>query len=109
MFTNLQLTDAGTYSVVITNTYGSATSSNVYLTVNSAGVSLALYSGITIDGVVGLTYDIQYNSDLSNPNGWQGLASVTLGVPTELWFDVQPSFHQPHRYYRVVPGPITIP
>jgi hypothetical protein len=108
VLTNLQLTNAGNYSVVVTNAYGSITSSNAYLTMNPAGVSLALYSGITIDGVVGLTYGIQYSTDLSNTNGWRGMANVTLSVPIELWFDVQPA-NQPQRYYRVVPGPITIP
>jgi hypothetical protein len=105
---NLQATNAGIYSVVITNTYGSTTSSNAYLTVNPAGVSLALYSGITIDGVVGLTYGIQSNTDLSNTNGWWGMVNVTLSVPTMLWFDMQPA-NQPQRYYRVVPGPISLP
>ena len=108
VLTNLQLTDAGNYSVVVTNAYGSTTSSNAYLTMNPAGVSLALYSGITIDGVVGLTYGIQYSTDLSNTNGWRGMANVTLGTPTQLWFDVQPA-SQPQRYYRVVPGPISVP
>jgi hypothetical protein len=108
VLTNLQLTNAGNYSVVITNAYGSTTSSSAYLTMNPAGVSLALYSGITIDGVVGLTYGIQYSTDLSNTNGWQGMANVSLGAPNELWFDVQPA-NQPQRYYRVVPGPISIP
>ena len=108
MLTNLQLTNAGNYSVVVTNAYGSAASSNAYLTVNPAGVSLTLYSGITIDGVVGLTYGIQYSTDLSNTNGWRGMVNVTLGTPTELWFDVQPA-SQPQRYYRVVPGPISVP
>ena len=108
LLTNLQAADAGNYSVVVTNDVGSATSSNAYLTVNPAGVSLALYSGITIDGVVGLTYGIQYSTDLSNTNSWKGLANVTLGVPTMLWFDLQPA-NQPRRYYRVVPGPISIP
>jgi hypothetical protein len=108
ILTNLQATNAGNYSVVVSNAYGSTTSSNAYLTVNPAGVSLALYSGITIDGVVGLTYGIQYSTDLSNTNGWRGMANVTLNVPTELWFDVQPA-SQPRRYYRVVPGPISVP
>jgi hypothetical protein len=108
ILTNLQATNAGNYSVVVSNDCGSTTSSNAYLMVNPAGVSLALYSGITIDGVVGLTYGIQYSADLSNTNGWQGMANVTLSVPTELWFDVQPA-NQPQRYYRVMPGPISIP
>jgi hypothetical protein len=108
VLTNLQLSDAGTYSVVVTNSLGSTTSSNAYLMMNPAGVSLALYAGVTIDGVVGLTYGIQFSTNLSNTNSWQGLVNVTLSVPTELWFDVQPA-SQPQRYYRVVPGPISIP
>lgn len=78
------------------------------LTSTRADVSLALYSGITIDGVVGLTYGIHYSADLSNKNGWQGMANVTLGAPTQLWFDLQPA-NQLQRYYRVVPGRISIP
>ena len=85
-----------------------ATSSNAYLTVNPSGVSLALYSGITIDGVVGLTYGIQCSTNLSNTNCWRGMVNVTLSTPTELWFDVQPA-NQARRFYRVVPGPISIP
>jgi hypothetical protein len=108
LLTNLQATNAGNYSVVISNDYGSVISSNAYLTVNPAGVSLALYSGITIDGVVGLTYGIQYSTNLSNTNGWRGLANVTLGVSPQLWFDLQP-VNQSQRYYRIVPGPISIP
>jgi hypothetical protein len=108
VLTNLQLTDAGNYSVMVTNAYGSATSSSAYLTMNPSGVSLALHSGITIDGVVGLTYGIQYSIDLSNTNGWRGMVNITLTAPTQLWFDVQPA-SQPQRYYRVVPGPISIP
>jgi len=104
----LQVTSAGTYSVLVTNSYGSTTSSNAYLTINPAGVSLGLYSGITIDGVVGLTYGVQCSTNLSDTNGWRGLANITLSIPTQLWFDVQ-SGGQPQRYYRIVPGPISIP
>jgi len=106
--TNLQATNAGNYSVIVSNSVGSTISSNAYLTVNPAGVSLALYAGITIDGVVGLTYGIQYSTNLSNTTGWRGMANVTLSVTPQLWFDLQP-VTQPQRYYRVVPGPITIP
>jgi len=109
VLTNLQLTNAGNYSVVVTNAYGSTASSNAYLTMNPAGVSLALYPGVTIDGVVGLTYGIQYTTDLSNTNSWKGLVNVPLSAPTMLWFDTQPAMSQPQRYYRVVPGPISIP
>jgi hypothetical protein len=44
-------------------------SSNACLTMNPAGVSVTVYAGITIEGVVGLTYGIQCNTNLSNTNG----------------------------------------
>jgi len=108
VLTNLQITNAGAYSVVITGAYGSVTSNPAILTMNPAGGSLALYAGVTIQGVVGLTYGIQYNTDLSDTNGWRGRVNVTLSTPTELWFDLQPA-NQAKRFYRVVPGPISIP
>jgi hypothetical protein len=108
VLTNLQATNAGRYTVVVTNAAGSITSSNAYLTIYPSGVFVALHSGITIEGAVGLTYGIRYSTDLSNTNGWQGLANVTLSAPTELWLDAQPATRQ-QRYYLVVPGPIPIP
>jgi Concanavalin A-like lectin/glucanases superfamily/Immunoglobulin I-set domain/NHL repeat len=105
---DLQFTNAGAYTVVISNLYGSMTSTPAILTVNPSGVSLALYSGLTIIGVPGLTYGIQYSTNLSNTNDWLGLANVTLSQTNELWFDLQPANLQV-RYYRVVPGPISIP
>ncbi len=108
VLTNLQMTAAGAYMVVVTNPYGVATSAPAHLTMNPAGISLALYAGITIEGVPGLTYGIQCNTHLSNTNGWLGIVNVALSSPTELWFDLQPAT-QPQRYYRVVPGPIPLP
>ncbi len=71
-------------------------------------MTLPLYSGVTIDGVVGQIYGIQCSTNLSNTNGWQGLVNIPLSSPTQLWFDLQPAT-QAQRYYRVVPGPISIP
>jgi hypothetical protein len=87
---------------------GTVTSDQAVLTVNPAGVSLGMYAGVTIDGVVGLTYGVQYTTDLSNTNSWRGLANVTLGTSPQLWFDLQ-SVTQRQRFYQVVPGPITVP
>src|ERR1035437_3159761 len=108
VLTNLQATNAVRYTVVVTNSFGSITSSNAYLAVNPPGVSLALYSGLTIGGVAGRAYGIQYNTDLTSSTGWQGMTNLTLDVPTGLWFDVQPAT-QYQRFYRVVPGPVPTP
>ncbi len=105
---NLQMSDGGTYAVLVTNVAGSVSSTPALLTVNPAGVSVALYTGVTIEGVVGLTYGIQCSTNLDDSSSWRGLANIPLGSPTQLWFDMQPA-SQAQRYYRVVPGPISIP
>jgi hypothetical protein len=76
--------------------------------IKPAGISIALYAGVTVEGEVGQTYGIQYTANLSDTNNWRGAANITLVEPTELWFDVQAG-NKPARYYRVVPGPISIP
>jgi hypothetical protein len=94
--------------VVVTNFVGSITSSPAILTINPAGVSIALYPGVRIDGVVGLTYGIQSNSNLANVSGWMGITNLTLTEPVEIWYDSQPASLK-QLYYRVLPGPISIP
>lgn len=106
--TNLDFSAAGGYSVRVSNVAGSTMSETALLTINPAGVTIALYPGITVDGVVGLTYGIQYTTDPGNTNSWRGLANLTLTEPMQTWLDIQPAT-QPMRYYRVLPGPISIP
>jgi WD40 repeat protein len=106
--TNVQPTDAGIYTVLVSDTVTNLLSQPATLTVNPAGVSIALYAGVTIDGVVGQTYGVQSTMDLSNTNSWVGRANVTLTNATQLWYDSQPAT-QPQTYYRVVPGPISTP
>ena len=107
--TNLQNSFAAGYSVVVANSYGSVTSAPpANLTINPAGVAIALYPGVSIAGVVGFTYGIQYSTNLANGNGWIGLTNLTFTQPTELWYDSIPASLQ-QRFYRVVQGPISIP
>jgi hypothetical protein len=109
ILSNLQATNAGTYSVLVSDSAGNTvTSQTATLTVNPAGVAIALYAGVTIDGVVGQTYGIQSTLDLSNTNSWVGRTNITLTTSTFLWYDSQPAT-QPQTYYRVVPGPISVP
>ena len=106
--TNLQNSFAAGYTVVVANSYGSVTSAPpANLTINPAGVAIALYPGVKIDGVVGLTYGIQYSTNLANTNSWIGRTNLTLSVPSVIWSDYQPSPAQ--TFYRVLQGPIPIP
>jgi len=109
VLTNLQMTNAGVYVAVVTDAASKTTNSQpATLTMNPAGVGIALYAGVAIEGVVGQTYGVQMTSDLSNTNSWAGVANATLTTPTQIWYDSQPATRL-QRYYRVVPGPISIP
>ena len=108
VLTNLQATNAGLYTVVVSNLVGSISSQNAYLTIYPSGVSLSFYSAITIEGAVGQIYGIQCSTNLDNPNGWWGVTNLTLARPIEVWLDTQPEA-QLRRFYRVASGPIPIP
>ena len=106
---DLQSTNAGIYTVVITDAGGNVlTSQPATLGVNAAAISMSLYTGVTITGVVGQTYGIQTTANLANSNSWVGVDNLTLTVPTELWYDSRPAT-QAKCFYRVVSGPISIP
>lgn len=108
VLSNLQLADAGSYTVVVSNNLGSVISSEALLAVSVAGVSIGLYAGVQIEGTVGITYGIQCTTDLSQPSSWIGLTNITLTQPVQLWYDRQPA-NQPKRFYKVVLGPISVP
>jgi hypothetical protein len=108
VLTSVQATNAGSYSVIVSNSVGMVTSYPANLSMSVAGVSVALYPGMSINGLVSQTYGIQYTSDLSNTNSWVGVTNLTLTTPTQIWYDSQPALLS-SRFYRVVPGPIPIP
>jgi hypothetical protein len=103
----IQFTNAGLYSIVLLSPLGSVTNIPAQVVVNPAGVSIGMYPGVTVSGVVGYTYTIQASSDLTNTNGWTTTATLTLIQPVQLWVDISVnalSPANPHKYYRVVPG-----
>lgn len=107
VLTNLQVSNAGAYTVVVLNSYGSVTSAPpATLTVNYS--SIALYTGLTLYGNLGSVYGIQASTNLSDTNGWFGLANVTLTNTFQLWYDSIPATLS-ERFYRVLPGTIPIP
>jgi hypothetical protein len=109
VLTNLQTSNAAAYTVVVSNLYGSVTSTPpANLIINPAGTAIALYSGVTISGVTGYTYGIQASTNLSDTNAWVGLTNLTLTTPIELWYDSVPATRS-RRFYRVLAGPIPIP
>lgn len=104
VFPAVQINDGGLYSVAVNSAYGSVTNTAAQLVVNPANISLGLYAGITIEGVPGYTYGIEYTTDLTDTNSWQSLTNVTLTQPVELWVDHSVNVHAPgveKRFYRV--------
>jgi hypothetical protein len=104
VFPSVQSTNGGFYSVVVTSPYGSTTNTPAQLVINPANISLGFYAGITIEGVPGYTYGIEYSTNLADVNAWNFVTNVTLLQPTELWLDTSIKALAPGnngRYYRV--------
>ena len=102
VFPAVQFGDGGLYSVVVNSPYGSITNTPAQLVINPANISLGLYAGITIEGVAGYTYGIEYTTDLQNTNSWQSLTNITLTQPVQIWADTSTNvLTSPKRFYRV--------
>jgi Concanavalin A-like lectin/glucanases superfamily/Immunoglobulin I-set domain len=113
-FTNLQLTNTGTYTLVVTNSVGMAASVPAQLDVKVADYSLSK-SGpapgsprLAIVGISNQICGVQGTTNLAGTVVWRGLTNVQLTSPTNTWIDPRP-MTLPQSYYRVVPGPISIP
>ena len=101
--TNVQLSDAGLYAVIVTNAAGSITSAPVSLQV-TAGVTLA-FSGRTdttntfaVQSAIGTTYTLEFKDSLTETN-WTPLPSIT-GTGSLLLLQ-DPSATVPARFYRL--------
>jgi beta-galactosidase len=100
-----QVSNAGWYAVVVSSPWGSVTNAPAQLMVNPANIGLGLYPGLTIEGMPGYTYEIQYSTDLRQTNGWMTATNLTLEAPVQLWIDTSVNVRAPgapQRYYRVV-------
>ncbi len=105
-FSDIQYTNAGTYTVAVGNPLGSVTNAPAQVVVNPDGVSIGLYPGVTISGVVGVSYTIQRMAGLTGTNSWTTVANLTLTQPVETWVDTNinaslPS--NPQYFYQVLP------
>lgn len=104
---DIQFTNAGLYSVVVSNAFGSVTNTPEDVVVNPAGISLGMFPGVIITGVTGNSYIIQRTSNLANTNSWVTVANVTLTQPVQLWVDTNINAAlpgNPRQFYSVLPG-----
>jgi hypothetical protein len=101
---NFSAAETGIYSVVATN--GSAASQNDRSFAFSQGVSLSansinLFPVVTIDGVNGDTYVVQYANSLNPPVTWTPLSTNTVGTLPAYFVDTTTPM-KVSRFYRVV-------
>jgi formylglycine-generating enzyme required for sulfatase activity len=91
--------DAGDYTVLVSNAFGSCQSRPAHLTVNSAAVSISLHAAVRVQGVAGATYRIEATTTLDRAV-WEEVARITLSAADQVWLDPQPTTN-PGRFYRV--------
>lgn len=97
--TNLGTNQAGLYSVTVSNGFGRVTSAPARLLISDACVGIHLYAGLSITGLVGRTYNVEYVTNLAATN-WTFSASNTFTQPTWLFLDTNTPF-DPMKYFRV--------
>lgn len=99
--TNVQAVNAGIYKVTVRNSFGIVYSQSATLTVNPAGVTAGVYAGLTIEGVVGWSYAIQFVTDIAVAD-WTTITNITLQQPVTMWFDGSIDVRNPTpRFYQV--------
>jgi autotransporter-associated beta strand protein len=99
VLTNLQFSRIATYTVVVTNMLGAATSSAAMLNVIPP-VDQSAVPAISVTGEAGSLLNVDYTSALSPTPGWNPLGSVVLTGTSQFYFDVTASL-PPERFYRV--------
>jgi hypothetical protein len=82
---NLSLSEAGNYSVIVSNPAGTNTSPAIALTVET----LNLYPVLTIAGPVGSNYQIDYANALGDTNIWLPLTNIALPMSPYSYIDTQ--------------------
>ncbi|HXJ56238.1 MAG TPA: hypothetical protein VNU68_06200, partial [Verrucomicrobiae bacterium] len=96
--------DAGDYDVMVSNVSGSTTSAVAKVTVilgPSLTIQLKEYVEITINGMAGHTYGIEYTTDLSQTASWINATNLTLETPIQTWVDVESAMNA-RRFYHVI-------
>ena len=97
--------DSGSYSLVVTNAFGSATSSNAVLAVVPAPVvqSVSVVPGgvtLTWSAVAGQTYRLQYKDDL-NSTTWNTISPDVTATSPAITITNAP-INSMQRFYRVL-------
>jgi 2',3'-cyclic-nucleotide 2'-phosphodiesterase (5'-nucleotidase family) len=93
---NVQMSDGGGYTVVVTNSYGSVTSSVAALTVQGCGRFIANGFGFDLSGMPGQTVVIEASTNLT---AWRPLLTNSL-LTGSCYFNDCDSTNIAQRFYR---------
>lgn len=96
--TNVELSQSGAYTAVVTNAFGAVTSSPALLNV-IVPVPRRNVPGVFLSGDVGSFWQLESAASLGPPANWTVLAGVTLSQATQAYFDLTEPL-PPRRFYR---------
>ena len=72
-------------------------------------VNIGIYAGVQIQDYSNQVCGIQYCTNLSNTNQWQGLTNIVPDSASFIWVDTTKTASSGQRFYRILPGPIPVP
>jgi hypothetical protein len=98
VLTNVLLSWSGTYTVVVTNAHGAATSAPVTLNVIPP-VSRRLVAGVNLMAQPGNLLGLDYRDNLGHAANWETMATMTLSNTSQFYFDVSKPLPL-QRFYR---------
>jgi hypothetical protein len=102
---NITTNDAGNYDVVVSNPTGPSQSKTARLTVLLSPlttIGINLYAGITIPGIVGFHYRVEYRDALDPANTWHTLQEIAALPSTPYTVYDPTAASSPQRFYRVI-------
>jgi hypothetical protein len=97
------VSQSGSFTVVVSNAIGSATSPPVLLNVIPV-LDINMVPAITLKGAAGQTFRLDYINAVGPTNAWTTLATVTLTSNQQFYSDYS-AIGQPVRLYRLVQLP----
>jgi alpha-tubulin suppressor-like RCC1 family protein len=101
--TALQGSQSGAYTVKVSNAAGSTTSQTAMLSVLPS-LDVHMVPAVALTGDVGVAYRIEYVNAVGPVGDWQELATITVAIIGQFYFDVS-AIGQPVRFYRLVESP----
>jgi hypothetical protein len=98
VLSNIQFSQSGTYSVIVTYLFGDLTGPPVMLNVIPA-VDRRLVPGVALMGEAGNILGLDYRDNLGPTANWETMATMTLSNSSQFCFDLSEPL-PPQRFYR---------